>query len=228
MRELLNTHFKKHVILPYWEAEVRHNQRTLFDLAKELDNIQWYDEEVWTLICETAATKRKINNLTDFRLIHGIMHKINNSKKGDYSMHLAGKFDATLAKLLEKHYTQDRQWKYNAETCQMRPFQELIDRREDAKIEDHLQLKEDIDEQTITQARDAERKLKRLKMAKYSHDLFDEIIEEMMREKKTILEMMAELDASEAEVYASQTRLARRQQSKIIAEQMAAAEKGKK
>jgi len=91
-----------------------------------------------------------------------------------------------------------------------------------------LQLKEDIDEQTITQARDAERKLKRLKMAKYSHDLFDEIIEEMMREKKTILEMMAELDASEAEVYASQTRLARRQQSKIIAEQMAAAEKGKK
>lgn len=65
-------------------------------------------------------------------------------------------------------------------------------------------------------------------MAKYSHDLFDEIIEEMMREKKTILEMMAELDASEAEVYASQTRLARRQQSKIIAEQMAAAEKGKK
>jgi len=73
-----------------------------------------------------------------------------------------------------------------------------------------LQLKEDIDEQTITQARDAERKLKRLKMAKYSHDLFDEIIEEMMREKKTILEMMAELDASEAEVYASQTRLARR------------------
>lgn len=91
-----------------------------------------------------------------------------------------------------------------------------------------MQLKEDIDEQTITQARDAERKLKRLKMAKYSHDLFDEIIEEMMREKKTILEMMAELDASEAEVYASQTRLARRQQSKIIAEQMAAAEKGKK
>ena len=91
-----------------------------------------------------------------------------------------------------------------------------------------MQLKEDIDEQTITQARDAERKLKRLKMAKYSHDLFDEIIEEMMREKKTILEMMAELDASEAEVYASQTRLARRQQSKIIAEQMAAAEKSKK
>jgi hypothetical protein len=35
-------------------------------------------------------------------------------------------------------------------------------------------------------------------MAKYSADLFDEIIEEMMREKKTIMEMMAELDVDES------------------------------
>jgi hypothetical protein len=34
-------------------------------------------------------------------------------------------------------------------------------------------------------------------MAKYSTDLFDEIIEEMMRDKKTIMEMMAELDVDE-------------------------------
>lgn len=40
-------------------------------------------------------------------------------------------------------------------------------------------------------------------MAKYSAELFDEIIEEMMREKKTILEMMAELDATEIEIYTS-------------------------
>jgi hypothetical protein len=33
--------------------------------------------------------------------------------------------------------------------------------------------------------------------------LFDEIIEEMMREKKTILEMLAELDADEEQVYAA-------------------------
>jgi len=65
-------------------------------------------------------------------------------------------------------------------------------------------------------------------MAKYSHELFDEIIEEMMREKKTILEMMAELDAQESEIYASQTRIARREQSKVIEKSMAAAGKGKK
>lgn len=53
-------------------------------------------------------------------------------------------------------------------------------------------------------------------MAKYSNELFDEIIEEMMREKKTILEMMAELDANEADIYVSQTRIAKRQQTKII------------
>lgn len=34
-------------------------------------------------------------------------------------------------------------------------------------------------------------------MAKYSQDLFDEIIEEMMRDKKTIMEMLAELDCDE-------------------------------
>lgn len=55
-------------------------------------------------------------------------------------------------------------------------------------------------------------------MAKYSHELFDEIIEEMMREKKTILEMMAELDATEADIYTSQTRIAKRHQQKIIEE----------
>ena len=50
-------------------------------------------------------------------------------------------------------------------------------------------------------------------MAKYSHDLFDEIIGEMMREKKTLMEMMAELDVDESAIYASQTRIAKRKQA---------------
>lgn len=53
-------------------------------------------------------------------------------------------------------------------------------------------------------------------MAKYSQDLFDEIIEEMMREKKTIMEMMAELDCDEENIYAAQTRIAKRQQAKNV------------
>jgi len=55
-------------------------------------------------------------------------------------------------------------------------------------------MREQIDLEILEKAKQAERKLKRLKMAKYSQDLFDEIIEEMMREKKTLMEMMAELD----------------------------------
>ena len=55
----------------------------------------------------------------------------------------------------------------------------------------------DIDNSILELARDAERKLKRLKMAKFSTDLFDEIISEMMKDKKTIMEMLAELDCDE-------------------------------
>lgn len=38
-------------------------------------------------------------------------------------------------------------------------------------------------------------------MAKYSVELFDEIVEEMMREKKTIMEMMVDLDVDENAVF---------------------------
>ena len=40
-------------------------------------------------------------------------------------------------------------------------------------------------------------------MAKYSQDLFDEIIEEMMKDKKTMMEMMADLDVDESTIIQS-------------------------
>jgi len=94
IKELLNTHFKKQVILAYWEKEVRFNQRTLFDLAKELDHIEWYDEEIWTKIFDTAVEKKKINNLYDFKLIHNLMHKLNSGGASDHPFaKMDGKFD---------------------------------------------------------------------------------------------------------------------------------------
>ena len=63
--------------------------------------------------------------------------------------------------------------------------------------ENFKQVKAPVDEKIVELARIAERRLKRLKMAKYSKDLFDEIVEEMMREKKTIMEMMVELDCDD-------------------------------
>lgn len=79
-----------------------------------------------------------------------------------------------------------------------------------------MMTKADIDDSIILRARLAEKKLKRLKMAKFSENLFDEIIEEMMREKKTIMEMLAELDCDEDHIYAAQTRIAKKQQAKNI------------
>ena len=75
-----------------------------------------------------------------------------------------------------------------------------------------------MDEKIVELAKNAERRLKRLKMAKYSKDLFDEIVEEMMRDKKTIMEMMVELDCDDQAIYAAQTRLAKKVQSKAIEE----------
>ena len=91
--ELLDKYFKKNVILPYWDTEVRYNQRTLFDLARELDFIGWYDEEVWTKIFDTAVEKKKIHNIYDFRLVHQLMVKLNTNKDPKFES-LNGKFDA--------------------------------------------------------------------------------------------------------------------------------------
>ena len=46
--------------------------------------------------------------------------------------------------------------------------------------------------------------MKRLRMAKYSEELFDEIVSEMMREKRTLMEMMAELDVDDEKIVESQ------------------------
>ena len=136
------------------------------------------------------------------------MHRLNTGG-GDGSpySHLKGKFDKSMESMLERHYysQENRVWKYDVETRDLRPYQDLIARREENTYDEERNIRNwnEVDESTIITAREAEKKLKRLTMAKYSLELFDEIIGEMMREKKTILEMMAELDCGETEIYAS-------------------------
>ena len=126
---------------------------------------------------------------------------------------------------MESHYTQNRKWRYCDKRRIERPVSELIAMSDEAKIEDFKILKSATDQRIVLQAKEAEKKLKRLKMAKYSQELFDEIIEEMMREKKTVMEMMAELDVDDNTVYASQTRIAKTTQRKNIDDQMKKASK---
>lgn len=96
----------------------------------------------------------------------------------------------------------------------MRTLQELIARREEPQLSDYLIKKADIDQKVLEQARAVEKRLKRLRMAKLSKDLFDEIIEEMMKEKRTLMEMMAELDVDDQAIYDAQERIAKRNQAK--------------
>jgi len=89
----------------------------------------------------------------------------------------------------------------------MRSLQELIDRRDQAKIDDMKSGKGAVDQTLITRAIEAEKKMKRLRMAKYSTELFDEIVTEMMKEKRTLMEMMAELDVDDEKIVESQQRI---------------------
>lgn len=83
----------------------------------------------------------------------------------------------------------------------------MIDRRENCSIDDQIIGKGGIDQNLITRALEAEKKMKRLRMAKYSTELFDEIVIEMTKEKRTMMEMMAELDVDDEKILEAQQRI---------------------
>lgn len=100
--------------------------------------------------------------------------------------------------------TLNREWRYNFNAGAFRPLQELIDRREQAEQDSVMIGRGHTDQTLILRAIEAERKMKRIRMAKYSVELFDEIVLEMMKEKRTIMEMMAELDVEDEKIAEAQ------------------------
>ena len=84
--------------------------------------------------------------------------------------------DEDIAKLKEKHYTTNREWRYNFNAGEMRSYQELVDRRETTDRDAVTVGRGKVDQTLIQRAMEAERKMKRLRMAKYSNELFDEIV----------------------------------------------------
>ena len=71
-------------------------------------------------------------------------------------------------------------------------------------------MKGSVDQTLISRALDAEKKMKRLRMARYSQELFDEIVLEMMKDKRTMMEMMAELDVDDDKIIEAQQRITTR------------------
>ena len=96
----------------------------------------------------------------------------------------------------------------------MRTWRELVARRDEPQLSDYLIKKAEIDQNVLEQAKAVEKRLKRLRMAKLSKDLFDEIVEEMLKEKRSFMEMMAELDVDDQAIYDAQERIAKRNTNK--------------
>jgi hypothetical protein len=127
MRDKLQTQYKP-VLLAKWTAEVDYHQRMAYKLAKEFDGLEFYDEELWLKLGETVLHKKKINNLYFFDEFFRCFSKLNADPKSP----LFKKFDTVLDKLSTKHYTKDRQWRYDlAGGGRMRTYDELVARREE-------------------------------------------------------------------------------------------------
>ena len=83
----------------------------LFKLAKELDHLEYYDEELWTKLAETVSQKKRINNIYFFDQFFKTFTKLNTDPKNP----MFKKLDKVLEILSSKHYTKDRQWRYSLE-----------------------------------------------------------------------------------------------------------------
>ena len=176
-------------------------------MCRDLHKLEYYDEEIWTLIAKDVETKVKINNLEFFKTFYEVFSALNADPKNP----MFKKLEGALKKLADKHYTTDRKWRYSLEEGgRMRTWDELVARREETNLSDFVIKKQEIDQKVLDQAKAVEKRLKRLRMAKLSKDIFDEIVEEMLKEKRTIMEMMAELDVDDQAIFDAQERIAKR------------------
>ena len=87
-------------------------------MAKGFHDLQWYDEEVWNLLIKDISTKKKLNNLEFFQTFNKSLTEMNVDPLNPFFQ----KLDSTLKVLKDKHYTEDRQWRFNLEENRMRSW----------------------------------------------------------------------------------------------------------
>lgn len=204
LRGIITKYFKKNMIENLWAAQVDHHQRRLYDFMIEMEHLEYWDKDIWRRAFDSIKVIKRINNMTFFAYFHKMLRQLNEDPKSPLFQTL----DDDIASLKEKHYTINREWRYNYATGEMRPYQELLDRREEVDRDAVFVGRGKVDQTLIQRAVEAERKMKRLRMAKYSNELFDEIVMEMMKEKRTMMEMMAELDVEDEKIFEAQQRIA--------------------
>jgi len=84
MRDWLNRLFKKDVLLGKWKDEVEYHQRRLVKLMKEMDDLEWYDQDVWQKCFDTLGHKKRINNIHFLAYFNEIMQKFNTDPKSPF------------------------------------------------------------------------------------------------------------------------------------------------
>lgn len=121
------------ILLAKWKAEATYHQRLLAKMAVEFPRVGFFDQEIWDLLIDDAINKKRINNLHFFTAFHTTFVKMNKDPECVYF----GKLDEKIELLKKRHYTEDREWRYNYEEGRWRTLPELIERREDCKAEDN-------------------------------------------------------------------------------------------
>ena len=81
MRDIITTLFKKDVILKKWHDECEYHQRRMMDLCIELDELEYYDEDIWSKVWETLSHKKRINNIHFLQYFNGLMQRFNSDPK---------------------------------------------------------------------------------------------------------------------------------------------------
>lgn len=90
-RTLPREHFRqklstvhKPILLAKWTAEATYHQRLLYIMVQGFHNLQWYDEDVWTLLLKDIATKKKLNNLEFFQTFNKTLTEMNTDPTNPY------------------------------------------------------------------------------------------------------------------------------------------------
>ncbi len=96
MRNMLTETFKDKVILAKWNDECEYNQRRIYELLIELENLDYFDKDIWAQCFETFVRKKKINNLTFFSYFSEQMMKHNSDPKSPFFKQLDDKHERTF------------------------------------------------------------------------------------------------------------------------------------
>ena len=162
----------------------------------EFEYLQYFDEEIWQKMFDSIGNKKAMQNIYLLDFFLKFLHRYNDNP----NLPFFKKLDKNIKRMQEKHMTVNREWRYNFDAVEFRSLDELIARRDDYKIDDSAITKGEVDQSMINRALNAEKKRKKLRMAKYSQELFDELVFTMMKENRTMMEMMAELDVEDEEI----------------------------